>query len=541
MTERARYDLVVAGSGIGGCAAALAAAELGLAVCLVEKADRLGGGTACSLGGLWVPGNRLAPSVGLEDDAAAALAYATFVSGGAAMPEQRDAFLEAAPRALDSFAAAGVRFRLLRGLPDHYYPSAPGSRADGRMVEAEPLPGRVLGAWADRLEIGVHNTPGVGWSDVVAWGGMGNMQNWPRDTLDRLARDGVIGGGQALVGAFLAPFLARGGTVLAGFRAERLLVEDGRVVGLAGRHDGTECVLEASRGVVLATGGYEGSPDLVARHEGLPEWMNAFPPAVEGDGLVMAAEAGAAVHHVRDNLAMLVGYGVPGPYGGDWFFSAGLRGLAYPGSIAVNRAGARFTDESQFQRVISDLTRFDFGRHDRPNLPAWMIFDRAYLRRYALGGGRPGDPPPDWLERADHLAGLAARLGIDPDGLAATVTRFNAGAARGEDPDFGRGGSAFARSTAGDREAANPLLGPIETPPFFGIRLKIAGISAAGLLTDARARVRHVRGVPIPGLYACGNAAAPTESGTGYQAGMSLARGMTFGWLAAQDAAGRNR
>jgi succinate dehydrogenase/fumarate reductase flavoprotein subunit len=69
------------------------------------------------------------------------------------------------------------------------------------------------------------------------------------------------------------------------------------------------------------------------------------------------------------------------------------------------------------------------------------------------------------------------------------------------------------------------------------VRLKLGAISSAGLLTDTDARVQHVRGRPIPGLYACGNTAAPTESGAGYQAGMSLMRGLTFGWLAARHAA----
>ena len=50
--------------------------------------------------------------------------------------------------------------------------------------------------------------------------------------------------------------------------------------------------------------------------------------------------------------------------------------------------------------------------------------------------------------------------------------------------------------------------------------------------------MQHVRGRPIAGLYACGNASAPTESGAGYQAGISLMRGLTFGWLAARHAAG---
>jgi hypothetical protein len=166
-----------------------------------------------------------------------------------------------------------------------------------------------------------------------------------------------------------------------------------------------------------------------------------------------------------------------------------------------------------------------------------MLFDAQYLRRYSFARRPPGAAVPDWVMRADSLGELAGMLGFDPAALAATVARFNEGAARGEDAEHGRGSSAFARSTAGDPHAAHPNLGTLAEPPFCAVRLKLGGISAAGLLTDPDARVQHVRGRAIPGLYACGNAAAPTESGAGYQAGISLMRGLTFGWLAARHAA----
>jgi 3-oxosteroid 1-dehydrogenase len=93
----------------------------------------------------------------------------------------------------------------------------------------------------------------------------------------------------------------------------------------------------------------------------------------------------------------------------------------------------------------------------------------------------------------------------------------------------------------GDRDRAHPNLGPLEKPPFYGLRLVVAGvgINAAGLRTDAHARVIHVRGNPIPGLYAAGNAAAALDTGAGYQSGISNLRGMVGGALAARHAAAR--
>lgn len=533
-------DLVVAGTGAAGCGAALAGVARGLRVAVVEKSARLGGATAASLGGLWVPENHLAAEAGLPDSLAAARRYMQFLSGGYALAPMVEAYLLNSRVALRDFAAAGVPFRLLRGLPDHYYPQADGTVADGRLVEAAPLTRDALGPWGDRLEEGVYNEAGVSWGDAVAWGGLGARQRWPEAEVEARRQKRLLAAGPALVGQFLLCLMQAGVPILAGFRAERLLVEDGRVTGLEGTQGGAALRLRAARGVVLATGGYEGSAELVNRFEGLPDWMNIFPRSIEGDGMVMGTELGAATWRVPNNLAMLVGYAIPDPEvpGETVFFSAGLRGLSYPHSIVVNDRARRFCDESQFQHVVAGLTRFDLGGHRHPNLPAWMLFDAQYLRRYSFARRPPGAPLPDWVTRAGSLAELAGLLGLDPAALAETVAQFNQGAARGEDPEHGRGSSAFARSTAGDPHAAHPNLGTLAEPPFCAVRIKLGGISAAGLLTDPDARVQHVRGRPIPGLYACGNAAAPTESGAGYQAGISLMRGLTFGWLAARHAAG---
>lgn len=528
-------DLLVAGSGAAGCGAALAGVARGLKVALIEKSERLGGATASSLGGLWVPENHLAAEAGIEDSLDAARAYLRFLSGGYALAPMVEAYLTQSRVALRDFAAAGVPFRLLRRLPDHYFPQAEGSRADGRMVEAQPVARDALGEWGERLEEGVYNEAGVSWGDAIAWGGLGARQNWPEEELEARRQRRLLAAGPALVGQFLLRLMAAGVPIRAGFRAERLIVGNGRVAGI----EGASGRIRARRGVVLATGGYEGSPELVNRFEGLPDWMNIFPKSVEGDGLLMGGELGAAVWRVPNNLAMLVGYAIPSPDdpGEQVFFSAGLRGLSYPHSIVVNDQARRFCDESQFQHVVAAVTRFDLGLHRHPNLPAWMIFDAQYLRRYSFARRPPGAPLPDWVTRAGTLEELAAQLGLDAAALAASIARFNAGAARGEDAEFARGSSAFARSTAGDPHAAHPNLGTIAQPPFCAVRLRLGAISSAGLLTDHQARVLHVRGQPIPGLYACGNTAAPTESGAGYQAGMSLMRGLTFGWLAARHAA----
>ena len=78
----------------------------------------------------------------------------------------------------------------------------------------------------------------------------------------------------------------------------------------------------------------------------------------------------------------------------------------------------------------------------------------------------------------------------------------------------------------------NPNLGPLEEPPFYGVELHPSDSSRAGIVTDPNGRVMHVRGHAIPGLYAVGNVAAMTAHGSGYQAGLNLGEGLTFGRLA---------
>lgn len=533
-----KIDLVCVGSGAAGGAAALAAAAAGLRVALIERSDRLGEGTCYSYGGLWVGTNHLQSPAGIDDSSEETRDYLQFLTGGAAVPANLDAYVAHAPRVVRALDRLGVRFRIIPGVPDHYYPSAPGSKSEGRTLEPAPLPRSDLGPWAGAIEETPYLPPGVSWSDAVAWGGPGNLRNWDATTLEGRRKRGILAAGQGLAGQLLAALLRRQVPIRTGGAARELIVSDGRVVGLLVRSDREELIIEARRGVVLATGGYDGSPDLVRRFEGLPAWRSMFPPSVDGDGLRLAASIGAALYRVPVNLSQVLGDDVPpgATDGGPAYRIAGIGELSLPRTLVVNRAGRRFADESSFQGMVPALGHFDPLSHDYPNLPCYLIFDRGFLEEYSFAGRPPGSPAPHGLPRADTLADLAAQLGIDPATLGETVERFNRGAAAGTDPDFGRGSSAWARRSAGDRSRAHPNLGPVDRRPFYGIELRPSGLPSTGLLTNDRAQVIHVGGEPIEGLYACGNVAAPTDYGTGYQAGLSLASGITFGFLAGEHA-----
>ncbi len=537
VTRTREFDLVVLGSGGAGCCAALAGSALGLTTCLIEKAPELGGGTADSLGTVWIPNNRLAADAGLADDHETALGYARFVAGGQAVAANLEAYVREAPRVLNALLGLDVGLRLALGLPDYFAPAAPGSCADGRrMVEPELIPRAALGRFANRIRTSVHNVSGVAWSDSVQWGGFANRRNWPHDEVRRRQAQGLLACGEALIAHMIAQMQKRGAEIRLNCCTERLLLRDGSVCGVT-LDDGSD--VRAKHGVILATGGYEGNPELVRRFEGFPEWMNPFAPGNTGDALLLAAAAGAGVSRVAVNNSLFVGAAVPGQP--EAFFSVGLRGLPMPGAIAVNAQGQRFCDETQFQDVVMALQQYDRAARRHANLPAFMLFDERFRERYPVANAAPGQAAHASIARADTLPALAALLGIDAAGLAATVQRFNADAAAGRDSAFGRGTSAFSRNNAGDAQLTlNPQLAPLDRPPYYALPLKMGGVCSAGLLTDDHARVLDTRGNAIDGLYACGNTAAPTFLGVGYQGGSSIGAGMVFGYLAAEHAAARN-
>jgi 3-oxosteroid 1-dehydrogenase len=117
------------------------------------------------------------------------------------------------------------------------------------------------------------------------------------------------------------------------------------------------------------------------------------------------------------------------------------------------------------------------------------------------------------------------------------VERFNAMARAGVDTDFQRGERKWRPAAGSAATGRNPTLGALEKAPFYGIELKPSVGNSTGLLANADAQVMHHRRRPIPGLYASGVAAARTEMGAGYQAGLNLASAMTFSTLAIEHMA----
>ena len=519
-------DVVIVGSGFGGLTAAIAAAEFGLRVVVIERAGLVGGSSSHSYGGVWVANNEVARAKGIEDSREAALRYMDYVGGMQADPERVTAFIDAAPRALAFFQRAGIALELTPDLRDHFYGMAEGALPDGRHFDVTPFSGAALGAWRARLEtpdgdvwrlpLGRHFS-----SDDATPVAEVRAQARERDELCQ---------GAGLIAYALKSALDRGVDLQLETAVESLIVRDGRVVGVR-IADGRELIAE--RAVVIASGGFESDIALSEMAENLPECRSNHSPAIAGDGLRMAAEAGGALRIIHNNLAVLLGYEEPALPGPRKIRVIANKELVAPHGIVVNRAGERFGNEGSFQNFAPALRVFDGRTKQARNLPCWLVFDRQFVDRSGFGIDGPGTVP-DWVVRGETVAQLAERIGVDGEQLATTVARFNAFAHNGVDEDYRRGekGWSLAQLTGG---GPNPGLGTLERPPFYAVPLIATAMGASGLAADGAARVLDWWDKPIPGLYAVGNAAAHDESGHGYQAGQSLSSAMTFALLAIES------
>ena len=528
-------DVVVVGAGSSGCAAALAFHDHGFKTMLLEKAAIAGGGTSYSSGGIWIPANHLERAAGIPDSIEEGAEYLRFLGAGYQVEESVRSYVENGPAALEYFAGLGIKFHVIRDVPDIYYGMAPGAKKEGRMVEIDLFPAYELGAWREKVLTSPFTLTRATFDEAVRWGGRGSYKGWDPKVQEQRQKDDMRALGAGLVAAFVKALLVRDIPILLNCSAQRLLVEGNRIAGLVASLDGREQLIRARHAVVLASGGYEGNPELLRSYEDIPGLRNMFPETITGDALVMGAEIGAKVRLIPRLLTVFLGYDVPAHDGRPAIFrNAGTSELPQPHSIVVNKAGRRFGDEAFFQKLQNGLRAFDVPTHSYPNLPCFWIFDSQYAAKYSFSG-LPIGQIPSYVARGDTIEQLAERLAIDGDGLRAEIERFNRFVSKGKDEDFGRGSENWSKNYSGDLTNANPNLGRLEKGPFYGIQLHPAAISSAGLLTNEGGQVMNQRGHPIEGLYALANCSAGVEYGVGYQAGLTLGKGMIFAYLAAKQ------
>ena len=558
MTETC--DLLVAGSGAAGLAAAVTAAHRGLKVILVEKDDVLGGTTAWSGGWIWAPCNPVAKRHGLDEDIRGPRRYLEAVLGNNFNPELVDAFLAAAPEMVDFFEReTALLFDPGMHIPDTYC-DQPSAGTGGRSVIAKPYDGRDLGAFIARMRPPLAETSFWGMTiqagpDLKAFmtatrslrSGAHVANRMTRHLWDmaRHRRAMQLRNGQALVGRLLRSALdaqvdIRTKSAICSLYRGDHGIEGARISGPDGSND-----IQTAWGVVLACGGFPNDVDRRDNQFPRPETHHTLAVhSANGDGLRMGESVGG---HQADNLAS------PGAWCpvSEVTWPNGRKGVfphiidrGKPGVIGVLKSGRRFCNEGRgYHDYVSAILQA-VGPDDTPE--SWLICDHRFLRRYGLGIVRPAPVPigswlrTGYLKTGGSLSELAEACGIDRKGLDQTVQAFNAHARNGVDPSFGRGTTPYMRLQGDANVEPNPCLAAIEQAPYYAVRVIPGSFGTfAGLQTDGFARVLDAYSEPIPGLYAAGSDMASVMGGHYPAGGINLGPALTFGFIAGRHAAER--
>jgi len=344
-----------------------------------------------------------------------------------------------------------------------------------------------------------------------------------------------VAGGVALAAGLYAGLIKMGVPVWRNAPLTGLVVEDGAVRGVTVERDGAPVTIRARRGVLLSAGGFDRNEEM--RHEYQSEQIETDwslgSPSLTGDAITIAQEQAGADLAFMDEAWWFPAIPLEGPMPGVLLAERSL-----PGQIIVNQDGERFMNEALNYMTAGQILI-------KQKLPVWMVFDQRYRNRYVFGGGVfPRQALPQaWYDqgiahKADTIQGLADKVGLTS--LPASVERFNLLAAAGRDDDFHRGDSAYDRYYGDPTITPNPCLGPIDKGPYYAVKVVPGDLgTCGGVRADGLARALRPDGTVIEGLYASGNAAGNAFGRVYPGPGATVGQGLTYGWIAAQHAAGR--
>jgi 3-oxosteroid 1-dehydrogenase len=541
-------DLLVVGSGGGGMTAALVAKLGGIETLILEKTKFFGGSTALSGGAVWVPDNYVMAEAGIDDSFEEASLYLETIIGDRTPKSNQEAYVRFSREMLAYLHEhTQVQFQLTPGYTD-YYPELPGGTLGGRGVEPIPVNGKLLGQEFKNLRPSIFEAPfglaltskeyrQVGMLTSTLEGLLAGVKIGLRAVYCQVAGIKLLTLGQALAARLRLSLLDANVPLWLSTPVTQLVLEDGRVVGVQAEHTGKTMHIKANGGVVLAAGGFPHNQEMRQKYQPHPittKWSSAN-PGNTGDMIQLGEDHGAVLDLMEDawwGPASL-------PPGATPFFHVGER--AYPGGIIVNSLGQRFMNESApYVDAVHEM--YKHNGQDGETIPAYFIMDQRFRNKYLFGTLFPRQNIPQeyfssgYFVKAGTLEELAIQSGIDPGGLVATIERFNKLSQNGIDQDYQRGKSAYDRYYGDPKVKPNPCLAPLQTPPFYSVKMYPGDIGTkGGLVTDDRGRVFKEDGVIIPGLYAVGNNSASVMGNSYPGPGGTIGPAMTFGYIAAND------
>ncbi|MCF8572227.1 FAD-binding protein [Gordonia sp. HY002] len=460
-------DVVVLGAGIGGCCAAVEASAAGANVLVLER-SAAAGGTTCMAGGHFYLGGGTAvqKATGHEDSADEMAKYITAVSRDPE-PDKIRAYCDDSVDHFDWLENLGFEFER------SYYP-------EKAVIQPQ--------------------TQGLMFT--------GNEKVWPFHEKAVPAPRGhkvPVEGDTGGAGMVIELLVKRLDEMRVPIRYEvggrRLVVDDaGAVVGVQYK-DGPNVGFIRAKAVIIAAGGFVMNPDMVAAH--VPQ-LAEKPFTLgstydDGLGIRMGVSVGAELKHMDQ---------------------AFITAPVYPPSIlltglVVNKEGKRFVAEDSYHSRTSGFVM------DQTDRAAFLIVDESHMER-------PEFPLAPFIDGWETVEEMADGLGLDREALVSTLDRYNAYAAKGEDPDFHKSPEFLAPQDRGPWAAFDMSLG----------KALYAGFTIGGMATTVDGAVLNESGSVIPGLYAAGACAANlAQDGKGYASGTQLGEGSYFGRRAGASAA----
>jgi len=502
-------DVVVVGCGYAGSNAAIAGHDAGAKVLILEKAPEqyAGGNSSVSGGGMSIPLN-------LED----AKKYYRALAFGTVPDDLVSDMAEAMVKVPDQLKKIGIDvapIRMTAGIP--------AGMAPGAAPAAKPP--------VARLPSGLNLLPGAGNNRIYA---IVLKEGYAR-----------MGTGKELYLAHKNCLQNRKIEILYETPAVELIQNliDKSIQAVVAKQKGKKIFVKARRGVVLACGGYEADYEMQV-YFNFPG-IKIYPwgtPYNTGDGIKMVSEIGAPLWHTCnlewDGPCVKVPsekYGIA--------VQAGILTMAgVPGNyIVVNKYGRRFMNDTKSLTHIKEtleLTYFDHERVEYPNLPFYIVFDETYRVKRPLvpkstfawnhvhkvvewSSDNSAEIEKGWVFKANTLKELAAKAGIDPAGLEATVSKYNEYCQEGKDADF-------------NRRPEN--LFPVATPPYYAAELALTVTNTqGGPKHNGKAQTLNKDNKPIPRLYTAGEFGS--FFGFLYPGGSNIPEAIAFGRIAGENAA----
>lgn len=535
-------DVIVVGSGAAALSAAVTAKSNGSSVIVVEKGERVGGTTARSGGGFWIPGNSLQKAAGHKDSRKDCLRYMARYS----YPNKYN----------PKDPKLGLNDHQY-GLIEAFYDNA--SKMVDRFIE--------LDAFRPVLGIGWNGEPYPDYYDELP-----ENKGIRGRVLFASDKDGNRAMGGELIKSLDRWCRMKGVEFVTGCEVVAVLKDGNRAMGgVVGKTEKGNTRFVARQGVVFGTGGYAHDPELMQQFQPGPVYGGCSVATSTGDFIRIAGGIGAMIGNTH------------GAFRSDSVFEAHLANpnginnaffISGDSSIVVNKYGKRYMNE---KKNYNDRGRahmdWDLQKVEWRNMLTFMLLDERTATYWQ------GMPPlfrkdkdlPKHIIKADTLEGIADGIserlkavsqitgGFSLDenflkNLKETVKTFNGYTKNGKDLDFGRGESAYDREWTTSppyvpgvewppKGSKNITMYPIsEEGPYYAAILSSGTLDTnGGPVVDAKARVLDWKGRPIEGLYGAGNCIAAPSAGAYWGAGGTIGPAMAFGYIAGTEISARER